>query len=432
MMARRQIISVLLCMIALSSLAGAQVERFPRPEFESGYEYPQMSSPEPRSAGLEHLDVFVLLAALGVGTWLALKKRSRRGVFILMLFSLLYFGFYRQGCVCSIGAIQNISQGLFDSNYAVPLMVAAFFALPLIFALFFGRIFCAAVCPLGAIQDAVVLKPHKIPFWLSQVLSLVPYVYLALSVLFAATGAAFVICRYDPFIGIFRLSGQFHMILLGASLLVIGLFIARPYCRFLCPYAVLLNWFSRLSARHVTITPDDCIQCRLCEESCPFDAIDTPTEGQQHNKNKSTKSILTLAVLAPLIVFTLGWGMSRLAVPFSRLHRTVSLAEQIRLENTGKRTAPTDAGDAFRASGQPTEQLYDEALTIRSRFRTGSWLAGLFLGLVVLIKLVRLTFVPVRHDYKPNKGTCLSCGRCFFYCPKEHERLGTVRPASNT
>ena len=38
---------------------------------------------------------------------------------------------------------------------AVPLAVVAFFALPLVFALFFGRTFCAAVCPLGAVQELV-------------------------------------------------------------------------------------------------------------------------------------------------------------------------------------------------------------------------------------------------------------------------------------
>ncbi|MBN2000053.1 4Fe-4S binding protein, partial [candidate division KSB1 bacterium] len=364
-------------------------------------------------------------------TWLALKKRSRPAIFIVMLFSLSYFGFYRQGCVCSVGAVQNITQALFDSNYAVPLTVSAFFALPLIFALFFGRIFCASVCPLGAIQDVVILKPYKIPFWLSQLLSLLPYMYLALSILFAVTGAAFIICRYDPFVGIFRFSGHFHIILLGASILIIGLFIARPYCRFLCPYGVLLNWFSRLSARHVSITPDDCIQCRLCEESCPFDAIDMPTAGQQRNTHKSIRSVLLFLVIAPVIIFTFGWGVSKLYVPFSRLHRIVSLAEQIRLEDTGKRSMPTDAGDAFRSSGKPTDELYEEALEIRSQFRTGSWMVGLFLGLVVVIKLIRLTFVPKRIDYTANKGHCLSCGRCFKYCPKEHERLGKIRPASN-
>ncbi|MHC5086583.1 MAG: 4Fe-4S binding protein, partial [Planctomycetota bacterium] len=41
-----------------------------------------------------------------------------------------------------------------------------FFFSPLVFTLFFGRSFCAAVCPLGVIQDLVLLRPLKVPIWL--------------------------------------------------------------------------------------------------------------------------------------------------------------------------------------------------------------------------------------------------------------------------
>ena len=99
--------------------------------------------------------------------------------------------------------------------------------LPLLFALLFGRVFCAAVCPLGAMQDVFVVKPLKLPPWLEQALGLLPYVYLGLAVLFAATGAGFVICRFDPFVSFFRLSGNVYILGLGACFLLVGMFIAR-------------------------------------------------------------------------------------------------------------------------------------------------------------------------------------------------------------
>jgi polyferredoxin len=49
----------------------------------------------------------------------------------------------------------------------VPLVVLAFFALPLAFTLFFGRTFCGAVCPIWAIQDVVLLRPVRVPGWLA-------------------------------------------------------------------------------------------------------------------------------------------------------------------------------------------------------------------------------------------------------------------------
>jgi polyferredoxin len=64
------------------------------------------------------------------------------------------------------------------------------------------------------------------------------------------------------------------MLVVGGAVLVLSTFIGRPYCRFLCPYGVLLGWLSRLSWSGVTITPDECVVCRLCEDACPFGAIE--------------------------------------------------------------------------------------------------------------------------------------------------------------
>ena len=135
-------------------------QRFPPPEFtETGHTLPGFLSPLPRGPWLEHLDVAVLVGALALAAWLALRHRSRRGLVALGIFSLLYFGFWRKGCICSIGSIQNIAQGLADSSFGVPATVLAFGLVPLVFALVFGRVFCSAVCPHGALQDLMLLKP---------------------------------------------------------------------------------------------------------------------------------------------------------------------------------------------------------------------------------------------------------------------------------
>ncbi|MEI6279736.1 MAG: 4Fe-4S ferredoxin, partial [Verrucomicrobiae bacterium] len=91
-------------------------QRFPPPEFtETGHLLPGLTGSLPRGPWLDHLDVAVLLAALVLAAWLALRDRSRRGLVGLGIFSVLYFGFWRKGCICSIGSIQNIAQGLADS-----------------------------------------------------------------------------------------------------------------------------------------------------------------------------------------------------------------------------------------------------------------------------------------------------------------------------
>ena len=269
-------------LVLLACTGAWAAQRFPPPEFESDYHMPTMTEPRPRAAWQEAVDASVLFAALCVGAWLALGKRSRRGIAWLSVFSLAYFGFYRGGCVCPIGAIQDVTLAVWDSTYALPFTVALFFALPLLFALLFGRVFCGGVCPLGAIQDVVLVKPLPLPKWLVDGLSLLPFAYLGAAVLFAATDSMFIICRYDPFVSFFRLSGPLHLLILGACFLLASAFIGRPYCRFLCPYGALLSLFSRWAWRKVSVTPDECVVCGLCHDACPFGAICTPTpEGSE-------------------------------------------------------------------------------------------------------------------------------------------------------
>jgi len=167
--------------------------RFPKPEFESGYVQPSPTTPEPRAFQLEYFDVIVLVAVLLLTSFFIFRRRSRKGILWTSLFSLIYFGFIRAGCICSIGAIQNVSLTLADPNYGMSVVALLFFAIPLVFALFTGRTFCAAACPLGAIQDVVVQKPIQLPVALQRGLGMIPYLYLGLAILYAATGTDFII-----------------------------------------------------------------------------------------------------------------------------------------------------------------------------------------------------------------------------------------------
>ncbi len=404
-------------------------ERFPKPDFQTDYTRPDLLTPTPRAQALEYLDLIVLLAALTLATYFAHRLRSRRKLFVLMVLSLAYFGFFRKGCVCPIGAIQNVSLAFFDAAYAIPLTVILFFLLPLAFALFFGRTFCAAVCPLGAVQDVMVLKPVRVPAWLADVLGVVPYLYLGLAVLFAATGAGFIICRYDPFIGFFRFGASFNMVLFGACMLLLGTVVARPYCRFLCPYGVLLGWMSRISRWHVKITPSECINCRLCEESCPFGAIKKANDtAPQESRHQQVRRLAVLILLLPLLVAGGGWVVSRVHVPLSRAHFTVSLAEDIMAGKPGHPSDLTDPITAFRASGEPIAELYAEAGQIQRKFKTGGWLLGGFIGLFLGLKMISLSTRRRQLEYDVDSGSCLSCARCFAYCPYEQERLGLIGP----
>lgn len=429
--------TIILTLVLLATGAIARgVERFPPPDF-SDHQLPKTIVPDAPPVVVEYIHLGVFIVLLVLATYFAVFKRSRRALFIISIISLLWLGFVRDGCICPIGAIQNVTLAACTSSYAIPVTVAAFFALPLIFTLFFGRTFCAAVCPLGAMQELVALKPVRVPAWLENTLGLLAYVYLGLAVLFSVTGTAFLICRYDPFVGFFRMNAGANMLALGACFLIVGIFVGRPYCRYLCPYGAILRLVSRFSQWHVRIPPEECINCRLCEDACPYGAIREPTVPQSPDARRSGRRRLGwLIALLPILIFA-GYELGRLVeVPLSRVHQTVRLAESMRNEElrkthetTGETSASayapfsTNAALAFRNTGRPTAELYREALELRKWFAVaGSWF-GAYVGLVIGVKLIHLSIRRRRTDYQPDRSACVACGRCFWYCPEGKDNM---------
>ncbi|TWT79793.1 putative electron transport protein YccM [Planctomycetes bacterium CA13] len=419
-----------LLILAMSQLSHAS-DVIPVPEF-SDYEVP-ISMPAPvESPVWEWLNVVLLIGALSLASYFSIVTRSRRGLFTLAIASLLWFGFARSGCVCAIGATQNVALAMFDSSYAIPWTIVAIFILPLIFTLFFGRTFCAAVCPLGAIQEVVAIRPVKVPSWLDHTLGLVPYIYLGLAVVYAATGTAFIICRYDPFVAMFRMSGNVNMLVFGGSLLLLGVFVGRPYCRYLCPYGAVLGVLSKGSKWHGRIAPEKCIQCHLCENSCPYGAIATPSSPPPKSERANARRRLakTLALAPVLVIAGVLVGMT-IGTPMAKLDPNVRLAERIIQEDAGEVEGTTDATDAFRNTGQPKSELIDLAIGIRDRFGTMGMLFGGWVGFVIGIKLISLSLQRKRVDYEPDRSRCVSCARCYWYCPGEQVRLGLVGDVSD-
>ena len=411
-------------------LADASSQLIPTPKF-SRHEIPTTTVAAPYGDWWEYLDVGVLLIALSLATYWALVTRSRRNLLLLTIVSLLWFGFWRKGCVCSIGAMQNVALAVSDPGYIVPWGVLAFFIAPLVFTLFFGRTFCAAVCPLGAAQELVAVRSIRVPAWLDHALGLVPFGYLGAAVILAATGMAFIICRYDPFVAMFRLGGNVNMLIFGACVLVIGLFVGRPYCRYLCPLGAVFRLVSRISWRHVRIPPDKCINCRLCEDVCPYGAIRSPTVSlPEAQRTGGRRQLIGALVAAPLLVGLFAWLGTHLAGPLSRTDPQVRLAEQVRREETDLTQTTTDASEAFRNTGQSATELYQLAPAQRDHFyMVGAWL-GAWIGLVLGVKLVHLSLRRRRTEYEPDRSTCVSCGRCFWYCPVEQVRLGLITDTS--
>ena len=78
---------------------------------------------------LVYLDVVVLLAALSVSSYLAIKKRRRRDIFILMIFlSALFLVSIEKAVYAPLEPFRIFHWAFFDTTYTMPVAGNGFFS----------------------------------------------------------------------------------------------------------------------------------------------------------------------------------------------------------------------------------------------------------------------------------------------------------------
>ena len=416
---KKSALNFLLVFLPLRLLANA---RFPQPQFDSGHIVPQAHHPPFTTIIPAWADVLFLIGALMITVWLVRKLRSRYTLLAFSFICLVWFGFIRQGCLCPIGAIQNIAVTACHGG-GLPWHAAALFALPLLTAILFGRIFCATTCPLGALQDLFIIKPLHVPRPLDAVLRLIPLIVLSLGIVYAINGAGYLICRTDPFVGFFRRSAPISMLIIGTAILFLGMLVARPYCRYFCPYGVLLELCALKPWKPVALTMSTCINCHLCVNTCPVDAIARPRPAlNDHIRLKQFKRFLMLLALTPFLILggsAAGWFSGAF---FAQSHPEVYL---LKLVNT----IPAEAEDlhpeleVLKNSQRSYEQVQTRAAQIIHDFKKDCAWAGLFIGTIIALRLLGLLRLQSRDLHEVNSSRCIACGRCFAACPKNHPSI---------
>src|SRR5262249_8493010 len=156
------------------------------------------------------------------------------------------------------------------------------------------------------------------------------------------------------------------------ALLIVGVFVGRPYCRFLCPYGALLKLGATVAKLRVRVTPDYCTQCRLCETSCPFGAMREPQaiplEPQSLRRDRTRLALLLAAI--PLLMASGGWVGWKFSGAAATLHPSVNLADRyVREEKipvTGPALSPEDL--ALERARQNPQELLEQAAAVRQKF----------------------------------------------------------------
>jgi NosR/NirI family nitrous oxide reductase transcriptional regulator len=152
-----------------------------------------------------------------------------------------------------------------------------------------GRgLFCGWLCPYGGLSElshriagALGLRrfQFKVPQRLHDRLKWVKYGVFAVlvAVSFYDMGAAEKLAEVEPFKSTFLVGGVWHrawpFVAYWGLLFVAGLFVERPYCKYLCPLGAGLALPGTFSFRKLS-RKSECATCRACQHQCSAQAID--------------------------------------------------------------------------------------------------------------------------------------------------------------
>ena len=221
------------------------------------------------------LAVGFMLVLLALVSTAFLQKNSRLRWISLGL-TLAYLGFYDGGFLSVSHLAGLAAQGPINIVSNLPLLILFLFTL--ITTLLWGRLFCASLCPFGALQDFITRfvprrfqiqmpeKLHQHSYWIK-------YGFLALIIGVAVSFNTVSIFQYfEPFGTLFYFSTS---ILLWGILIAIVLacvVVERFYCRYLCPLGAALAVVALISPWRIQRVPQ-CRVCKICEHACPTGAI---------------------------------------------------------------------------------------------------------------------------------------------------------------
>lgn len=186
--------------------------------------------------------------------------------------------------LCPFGGVTTLYSLLTDGTYIQKIHASAVVLMGIVFLLsiLFGPVFCGWICPLGTLQDWIsrigkkLLKKRYnriIPAKIDKLLRYFRYLVLVWVIFMTATSGKLVFENIDPYYALFHfwtsevaIGG---LIILGITILL-SLVIARPWCKYACPYGALLGLTNKIRIFGIRRQAATCISCNRCTRECPM------------------------------------------------------------------------------------------------------------------------------------------------------------------
>lgn len=186
--------------------------------------------------------------------------------------------------LCPFGGVVTLYNLAVTGTLIQKIHMSSVILMGLIFllAVLFGPVFCGWVCPLGTIQEWVgklgrklfgKKYNHFIPWKLDRHMRHLRYGVFIWVIFVTARSGQLLFERVDPYNALFTFwtkEAALPSLIILALTLGASLLIERPWCKYLCPYGVLLGIFNKFRLFKIIRNGESCISCGKCDRSCPM------------------------------------------------------------------------------------------------------------------------------------------------------------------
>jgi len=277
-------------------------------DFEIDYQAPprffdrpsETTTASPWQAALDgrRTDMVMLIVFIAPLVWLLgrrmrpLARHPRFPLIRLIILAIMvgFVGWYAQGqlsIVTPLAVLRNVVDGGSLAFLLYEPVILLLWAITLISLVAWGRgFFCGWMCPYGALQDFAyrlgrllrlpTLNIHPID---DRRLKRVKYIVLALLIVttFTSTTAAGLLVEVEPFKTAITMhfDRALPFVLYAAFWLVVGLFVFKGFCRYVCPLGAALALAGKVRRLDWITRRAECgTPCQFCKARCAYGAIE--------------------------------------------------------------------------------------------------------------------------------------------------------------